>query len=93
MKKALYIILLIAELVLGLAILSILWNSTFYLAMGVIIAVWAALLVWVLLKLKKTEDAAAKRKLYRRLVLVMASPTIIFVILVIGFIIAFSMSI
>ena len=93
MKKALYIILLIAELVLGLAILSILWNSTFYLGIAVIVIIWAALMIWVISKLRKADDEAIKRKLYRRLALVNASPVIVFMILVIWFIIAMSMAI
>lgn len=91
MKKVLYAILVFAELLLGLAALSVLWNNTSYIAVAVIAAIWAVLLVWVLLKLKKADDAAIKRKLYRRLALVMASPVMIFIVLVIVFIIRLSM--
>ena len=93
MKKALYGLLLIAELVLAAMILSLLWNSTFYLGIAIIVIVWAALMAWVLVKLKKADDEAMKRKLYRRLALANGSPVLVFIILVIWFIIAMSMAI
>ena len=91
MKKTTYILLLVVELLAGLLILSGLWNSTSYLAVTAIVFVWVALLVRVVPKLKKAEDEALKKKYRRRLVLVMATPVIAFIILAIWFIIRFTM--
>ncbi|MBQ5675304.1 MAG: hypothetical protein IIV45_09535, partial [Lachnospiraceae bacterium] len=74
MKKVLYGLLLLVEAVAALMILSLLWNNTFYLAVTAIAVIWAALIAWVLIKLKKADDEAMKRKLYRRLALANASP-------------------
>ena len=93
MKKVLYGLLLLVEAIAALMIMSILWNSTFYLAVAAIAVIWAALVTWVLIKLKKADDEAMKRKLYRRLALANGSPVIVFIILVIWFIIAMSMAI
>ena len=93
MKKVLYGLLLLVEAIAALMIMSILWNSTFYLAVAAIVVIWAVLVTWVLIKLKKADDGVMKRKLYRRLVLANGSPVIVFIILVIWFIIAMSMSI
>ncbi|MBR5266904.1 MAG: hypothetical protein IKU20_01760 [Lachnospiraceae bacterium] len=93
MKKILYVLLLLVELVLTYGIISSLWNSTFYLAVAMILIIWAALLVWVLLKLKKADDVKTRRKLYLKLALANASPLFVFIILVIWFIIAMSMAI
>ena len=93
MKKVLYGLLLLVEAVAALMILSLLWNNTFYLAVAAIVVIWAALIAWVLIKLKKADDEALKRKLYRRLALANASPVFVFIILVIWFIIAMSSAI
>ena len=93
MKKVLYGLLLLAEAIAALMIMSVLWNSTFYLAVAAIAVIWAALIAWVLIKLKKADDEAMKRKLYRRLALANASPVFVFIILVIWFIIAMSSAI
>ena len=47
----------------------------------------------MIVKLKKADDEAMKRKLYRRLALANGSPVIVFIILVIWFIIAMSSAI
>ena len=93
MKKVLYGLLLLVEAIAALMIMSILWNSIFYLAVAAIAVIWAALVTWVLIKLKKADDEAMKRKLYRRLALENASPVFVFIILVIWFIIAMSSAI
>ena len=93
MKKVLYGLLLLVEAVAALMILSLLWNNTFYLAVAAIAVIWAVLVTWVLIKLKKADDEALKRKLYRRLALANGSPVIVFIILVIWFIIAMSSAI
>ena len=91
MKKVFHMLVLLAELVLNFMVLSILWNSTLYIELVVIVILWLLLLVRLILKMKKENSAEIKQKFYRRLVLVMAVPMIIFIILVIGFIIGLSM--
>ena len=91
MKKIFHVFVLLAELVLNFMVLSILWNSTLYTELVVIVILWLLLLVRLILKMKKENSAEFKQKFYRRLVLVMAVPMIIFIILVIGFIIKLSM--
>ena len=91
MKKIFHMFVLFAELVLNFMVLSILWNSTFYTELVVIVILWLFLLLRLILKMKKENRAEIKQKFYRRLVLVMAVPMIIFIILVIGFIIKLSM--
>jgi hypothetical protein len=93
MKKTLYVLLLIAELFLDITVLSLLSNGSFYIAIAAIVVIWIALLIYFVPKLTKADDVAIKRKLYRRLVLVMAVPMMIFAILVVGFVIAFSMAV
>ena len=44
MKKVLYGLLLLVEAIAALMIMSILWNSTFYLAVAAIAVIWAALI-------------------------------------------------
>ena len=91
MKKVFHMFVLFAELVLNFMVLSILWNSTLYIELVGIVILWLLLLVRLILKMKKENSAEFKQKFYRRLVLVMAVPMIIFIILVIGFIIGLSM--
>ena len=91
MKKVFHMFLLFAELVLNFMVLSILWNSTLYIELVGIVILWLLLLVRLILKMKKENSPEFKQKFYRRLVLVMAVPMIIFIILVIGFIIGLSM--
>ena len=88
--KILYIILLLVELTLDFMALSILWNSSFHIGVIIISLIWGALLLTLIPKFKKADDAVAKRKVYIKLVLTMILPVIIFVILVIAFAIKLS---
>ena len=76
MKKALYIILLLAELVGGFILLTLVSGGamgfTFF---GVVAAVWAVLTALLLVKLKKAEaDSKCKLKVF--LALVMLIPAV-----------------
>ena len=62
MKKALYIILLLTEVVIGFLLLSLAWGSIGRLPCVITIAVWAALLIRQIVALKKNHDAAKTRK-------------------------------
>ena len=74
MKKVAYVILLLVEAVLGFPALSLAWVNVEWIPCVVIIAVWAALLVWQLLTLKKATGAESTRKILRRIALVMLVP-------------------
>ena len=89
MKPVLYTFLLIAEAVLGIWTMLLVWNATAYIPCIITVAVWAALLVMQLLKWKKATEEDEKRKVRRRMPLVMFFPTLAFIIMVIVFIIRF----
>ena len=91
MKKALYVFLLITELVFDILTMLLLWSNSFMIPFAVIVAVWAALMVWQIWMLAKAADAAARLKIYRRIALVMAVPVIGFLILAIWAIVRLSM--
>ena len=76
MKKALYFILLAAEAVVGLLSLSLMKNNLSWIPCLITAAVWAALLVWQIGRLKKAGDESQKRKARRNIALVMLTPTV-----------------
>ena len=76
MKKTLYFILLAVEFFLGLTLLimsSILTGWSFFAAVA---AVWAPLIVWQLVKLKKAKVDKDKRKAKILMALIMLLPTV-----------------
>ena len=76
MKKTLYFILLAVEFLLGLTLLimsSILTGWSFFAA---VTAVWAPLIVWQLVKLKKAKVDKDKRKAKILMALIMLLPTV-----------------
>ena len=78
MKKVAYVILLLVEAVLSFLALSLAWVNVEWIPCVVIIAVWAALLVWQILTLKKATHAEnpreVRRRTCRRIALVMLVP-------------------
>ena len=91
MKKALYIILLIVEFLLGAFVLSYMALFTTWHFLFLFFAVWAALTVLILVKLKKAETDECKRKLKRFLALVMLIPLVAGIATFVGFIVAWSL--
>ena len=79
MKKVLYLILLLAELVVGICLMSSAWDSIGWLPCVITIAVWAALLIWQAAKLKKNSDAAKARRIRRNIALIMLIPAVLYV--------------
>ena len=77
MKKILYCLLLIAELVVGFLLMSLVWNNTFYVACIVTMVLWAALTAWQCIALVKAKDADKKHKIKRNIALVMLTPTVV----------------
>ena len=76
MKKALYIILLVAEFLVSFALLTLTTGVTSWTYFVIITAVWAALMVLLLVKLKKTAHASGKRKIKVAIALVMLLPAV-----------------
>ena len=62
MKKALYMILLIAEFVVGFGLLALATTATGWAYFLIVAAVWVAVMVLLLAKLKKTPGVEGKRK-------------------------------
>ena len=87
MKKVLYIILLIAELAVGALLLSAAWNSIGWIPCVIAIALWAALLVWQLVKLKNNRDAVKARKIKGTIALIMLIPSATYVVMILWLII------
>jgi hypothetical protein len=76
MRKALYIILLVAEFLVSFVMLTLTTSVTSWTYFMIITAVWAALMVWLLVKLKKTAHAGSKRKIKAAIALVMLLPAV-----------------
>jgi hypothetical protein len=93
MKRILYFILLIAELVVGFLLMSLVWRTTLYIPCVIVAAVWAALMAWQIVSLSKAKDAAAQKKILRNIVFVMLIPTAVFIVLFVWFIIAFMIAV
>ena len=87
MKKALYILLLLAELVIGFLLLSAAWANIGWLPCVIAIAVWAALLVWQIVMLKKNSDAAKAWKIKRNIALIMLIPSAVYLVMILWLII------
>ena len=91
MKTTLYIILLVAEFVVGFGLLTLVSGG----AMGwtyflIITAVWAALMALLLVKLKKTTDSDLKRKAKRNVALGMLLLLLGAIGGLVGYVLAFS---
>lgn len=87
MKKALYILLLLAELVIGFLLMSLAWDGIGWIPCVIFIAIWAALLVWQILSLKKNDDAAKTWKIKRNIALIILIPSISYVCMILWLII------
>ena len=74
MKKALYTLLLVAELVGGFWFLVLATSVTGWGYFYLVTAVWAALTALLLVKQKKTCDASGKRRIKVAIALVMLLP-------------------
>lgn len=94
MKKVLYFILLIAELFVGVLLMSALWNSSLYIPIAVTAVALLALQVWQIILYSKATDIAVKRKILTRIALIMLIPIAVFIVTYVGvaimFVIAFA---
>ena len=91
MKKALYVILLVVEFLLGTLALSYMALFTTWTFLFLLFIPWAVLAIWVLAKLKKADSEELKRKLKRRLALVMLLPLLAGIGIFVFFVVALSM--
>ena len=87
MKKILYIILLLAELVIDALLMNLAWMNTMEIPCIITIVVWAALMVWQGIMLMKAQSSVSKGKLMRNIALVMLLPIISFIIMLVWFIV------
>ena len=83
MKKALYIILLLAELFVGFLLMYTAWNSLGWIPCVITIAVWAGLLAWQIVALTKNSDATKVWKIKRNIALIMLIPSAMYVVMVV----------
>lgn len=91
MKKALYIVLLIAEAVAGFLAINLAWVNLGWAPCAVTLAVWAALMTRQVLLLKRSAHGDKKKKIYRNIALVMLVPIAGFMIMLIWLIVGLSM--
>ena len=90
MKKALYLILLLAELFVGFLMVSLVWVNIGWLPCVITLALWAVLLVWQIVTLKKNSDAEKARKIKRNIALIMLIPSTLYVVMLLWLIVALS---
>ena len=76
MKKALYFMFLAVELLVGLYLIALSSGWMGWAFVTVVIAVWAALMVWQIIKLKKAKEDKDKRKVKIFIALIMLLPTV-----------------
>ena len=81
MKKVLYIILLLAELLFDFILMSLVWTNVSVSVCIVTAVVCAALIIWQGIMLAMATDAAVKRKLMRNIALIMLIPVAVFIIM------------
>ena len=90
MKKALYLILLLTELFVGFLMVSLVWVNIGWLPCVITLTLWAVLLVWQIVTLKKNSDAEKARKIKRNIALIMLIPSTLYVVMLLWLIIALS---
>lgn len=75
-------ILLLAELVVGFLATSLACVNIGWLPCVITLAVWAALLAWQIVTLKKNSDAAKVRKIKHNIALIMLIPAALYVVMI-----------
>ena len=94
MKKILYLILLAAELFVGILLMISLWESSLYIPIAISAVALVALLTWQIVLFFKASDMALKKKIMLRIALIMLIPCAVFIatyiFVVIVFVIAYS---
>ena len=91
MKKAMYIILLVVEFVAGFGLLTLVSGGAIgWTYFAIVTAVWAALMAWLLVKLKRAAGSGFERKAKRNVALGMLIPLLGAIGGLVGFVMAFS---
>ena len=91
MKKAMYIILLVVEFVAGFGLLTLVSGGAIgWTYFAIVTAVWAALMAWLLVKLKRAEGSGFERKAKRNVALGLLIPLLGAIGGLVGFVMAFS---
>ena len=91
MKKAMYFVLLAVEFVVGFGLLYLVSNGSWgWPLLGGVTVVWAALMAWLLVRLKKAAGTGAERKAKRNIALGMLVPLLGAIGGLVAFIISFA---
>lgn len=80
MKKILYFVLLVAELFVGVLLMSALWSNSLYIPAAATAVVLVAMMTWQTVLLKRAPDAQTRRKIMLRIALVMLIPVVVFIV-------------
>ena len=80
MKKVLYCILLLAELLVGILLMISLWSNNMYSPCVITAVAFVALLTWQIILLTQVTEPVAKRRVLRNIALIMLIPSVSFVI-------------
>ena len=90
-KKALYIVMLVAEFVLGSLLMELAYRNTFEITTVITVIATLALAAWQTVKLMRTKDATAKGKIKRNIALIMLIPVAAFIIMLVWFVVGLMM--
>ena len=83
-------ILLLAELVVGFLLMSSAWANIGWLPCVITLVIWAALLAWQIVMLKKNSDVVKAWKIKRNIALIMLIPSTLYVVMLLWLIVALS---
>ena len=93
MKKALYIVMLIAEFVVGSLLMELAYRNTFEIPVIIVVIATLALMAWQIVSLIKAKDSAARGKIKRNMALVLLIPMAAFIVMLICLVVGLMMSI
>ena len=91
MKKVLYIVMLVAEFLLGSLLMELAYRNTLEIATVITVVVTLAFAVWQIVELIRAKDATAKGKIKRNIALIMLIPVAAFIIMLVWFVVGLMM--
>ena len=91
MKKALYIVMLVAEFLGGALLMELAYRNTFEIPVIITVVATLALAVWQIVRLVKAKDDAAKGKIKRDIALVLLVPVAAFIIMLVYLVVGLMM--
>ena len=81
--KLMYIVLLIAEIVIGGLLMSLAWVNVGWIPCVIALAICAALLLWQFIRLKQIYDSKRRRRIFGLIALILQIPIVVAVVMVI----------